>query len=51
LDEQVRDVVGTALVAGSNVTITVDDPGDSITIAASGGGASGYSGRFLLMGG
>lgn len=36
LDEQVRDVVGTALVAGSNVTITVDDPSDTITIAAAG---------------
>lgn len=36
LDEQVRDVVGTALVAGSNVTITVDDPSDTITIAATG---------------
>lgn len=40
-DEQVRDVVGAALVAGSNVTITVNDPGDTITIAASGGGGSG----------
>ena len=36
LDEQVRDVVGTALVAGSNVSITVDDPADTITIAAAG---------------
>jgi hypothetical protein len=40
LAESVRDTVGTALVAGSNVTITVDDAGDTITIAstASGGG-------------
>lgn len=38
--ETVRDTMGTALVAGSNVTITVDDPGDTITIAASGGGGS-----------
>lgn len=36
--ERVRDVVGTALVAGSNITITVDDPGDTITIAAAGSG-------------
>jgi hypothetical protein len=36
-DEQVRDVIGTALVAGSNVTITPDDGADTITIAASGG--------------
>lgn len=35
--EAVRDRVGSTLVAGSNVTITVDDPGDTITIAASGG--------------
>ena len=32
-DEQVRDVVGTALVAGSNVTITVNDGSDTITVA------------------
>lgn len=37
-DEMARDAVGTALVAGSNITITVDDPGNTITIAASGGG-------------
>jgi hypothetical protein len=38
--EAVRDRVGSTLVAGSNVTITVDDPGDTITIAASGGGGA-----------
>lgn len=37
-DERVRDAMGTALVAGANVTITPDDAGDTITIAASGGG-------------
>lgn len=37
-EETVRDTIGTALVAGSNVTITVSDAGDTITIAASGGG-------------
>lgn len=37
-DEQVRDVMGTALVAGSNVTITPNDGSDSITIAAAGAG-------------
>lgn len=36
--EQVRDIIATALVAGSNVTITVDDPGDTITIASTAGG-------------
>ena len=38
LAETIRDTMGTALVAGSNVTITVNDAGDTITIAASGGG-------------
>lgn len=32
-DEQVRDVIGAALVAGNNIDITVDDPGNTITIA------------------
>lgn len=35
--ERIRDVIGTALVAGSGVTITVSDVGDTITIAATGG--------------
>lgn len=36
--ERIRDVIGAALVAGSNITITIDDGADTITIAASGGG-------------
>lgn len=40
LDERTRDVIGTALVAGSNITITPNDGADTITIAASGGGGS-----------
>jgi hypothetical protein len=32
--EQVRDIIGSALVAGANVTITVDDAADTITIAS-----------------
>jgi hypothetical protein len=32
-DEMARDALGTALVAGTGVTVTVDDPGDHITIA------------------
>lgn len=36
--EVVRDTMATALVAGSNVTITPNDAADTITIAATGGG-------------
>lgn len=39
--EIVRDTVAAALVAGSNITITVSDPADTITIAATGGGVNG----------
>lgn len=39
--ERIRDVIGAALVAGANITITVNDAGDTITIAASGGGGGG----------
>lgn len=31
-DEQARDVIGAALVAGNNIDITVNDAGDTITI-------------------
>lgn len=37
-DEKARDALGTALVGGSGITVTVNDPSDTITIAASGGG-------------
>jgi hypothetical protein len=46
--ERIRDVVGAALVQGSNVTITVNDPGDTITIAAS---ATGGAGELLMQDG
>ena len=39
-DEMARDALGTALVAGSNITITPNDGADTITIAATGGGSS-----------
>ena len=32
-DEQARDAIGAALVAGSGISVTVNDPGDTITIA------------------
>jgi len=35
-DEQARDVVASALVAGSNITITVDDLANTITIGSTG---------------
>jgi hypothetical protein len=34
--EAIRDTMATALVAGTGITVTVDDPGDTITIANSG---------------
>jgi hypothetical protein len=40
-DEQVRDVIGAALVAGPNVTITPNDGADTITITAASTGSSG----------
>jgi hypothetical protein len=38
LAEFVRDTIGATLVAGSNVTVTVDDAGDTITVASTGSG-------------
>jgi len=35
-DEQARDAIGAALVAGSGISIVVDDPGDTITVANTG---------------
>lgn len=35
--ELIRDTIGTALVAGTNITIVVNDAGDTITINATGG--------------
>lgn len=39
LDEQIRDVIGAALVEGAGITLTVNDAGDTITIDADGGTA------------
>lgn len=50
LAEAVRDTVGTALVAGSNITITVNDAGDTITIASTGGGSSALLGMIPKSG-
>lgn len=49
--EVIRDTMGVALVAGTNVTITPNDGADTITIAASGGGGAGSGyGLFASMG-
>jgi hypothetical protein len=32
LDEQIRDVVGTALVGGTNISVSINDAGDTITV-------------------
>lgn len=34
LDEQIRDVIGTALVQGTNIVITVNDAGNTLTFSA-----------------
>ena len=39
--ELIRDTIGASLVPGANVSITVDDGADTITISASGGGGGG----------
>lgn len=49
--ELIRDTMGTALVQGSGVTITPSDVGDTITIAASGGGAPAAHATSHLRGG
>lgn len=38
LAEIIRDRIGATLVAGTNMTVTVDDLGDTVTLAAAGGG-------------
>jgi hypothetical protein len=40
LEEKIRDVIGSALTAGANVTLTVNDAGNTITVAATGGGST-----------
>jgi hypothetical protein len=49
-DEAARDAIGSALVAGANTTITVDDALNTITIASTGGGSSSIA-DILMLGG
>jgi hypothetical protein len=39
--ERIRDVIGSALVAGTGMTVVVDDGADTITLASTGGGGGG----------
>jgi len=48
LAESIRDVMGIALQAGTGITITVNDAGDTITIAASGGGTDAETVRDII---
>lgn len=41
--EHIQDTIASTLVAGTNVTINYDDPGNTVTINASGGGGGGGS--------
>jgi len=50
-DEQARDVVASALVAGSNITITVDDLANTITIGATSGSSETVYTTAMLLGG
>lgn len=40
LAEAVQDIIGTAIVAGSNVTVTYNDTAGTVTIASTGGGGT-----------
>jgi vancomycin permeability regulator SanA len=50
LTEAIDDRVAALLVAGANVTLTYNDPANTLTIAASGGGGGG-SGNSYFPGG
>jgi hypothetical protein len=47
LPETIRDTVGTTLVAGSNVTVSVDDTNNTVTISAGSEGGGGPAGGVL----
>lgn len=47
-DEQARDTIGSALVAGTGIGITVNDAGDTITIATTGAGYTDEQARDIV---
>lgn len=40
LTELTQDTIASTLIAGSNITLTYDDPGNTLTIASTGGGGA-----------
>lgn len=50
LAEFIRDTIGATLVQGANVTLTVNDGADTITIAASGGGGGSDPWTYVKLG-
>lgn len=49
LPELVDDRVAALLVAGANITLTYNDPANTLTIAASGGGGGGNLDDILAL--
>lgn len=47
-DENARDAIGAALVAGTNITITVNDPANTITIASTASGSGDIRDTWLM---
>lgn len=47
LSEAIDDRVAALLVAGANVTLTYNDPANTLTIAASGGGGGGTGNNYF----
>jgi hypothetical protein len=48
-DEQVLDVVGTALVAGAGIDITIDDAANTITLESTAGGSTTTDKAFVYL--